>query len=202
MQIKGSAVKSIPDYLKKLHPEKYSLWLGTLPEESRIIFENPVLSSNWYPLREAAVIPTELLGRLLFNDEVKGAWQCGRYSAESALTGIYKFFIKTASPSFIIDRAGRVFATYYQPCKMEVVEKGNNFTRLHVKDFDEPGFLIEHRIGGWIEKAIEIHGVSFVTVDLVKSMSKGDAYTEYLVKWGYGEQRSEHALISEEQKNK
>lgn len=186
MQIKGSAVKSISDFLKKQYPDKYPEWLKQLPEESRKIFENPVLSSNWYSLKDAAIVPTEVLGRLIFNDELKGAWHCGRFSAESALTGIYKFFIKAASPSFIVDRAGRVFATYYQPSKMEVVEKSDDWVRLQVKDVDEPSVMIEQRIGGWIERAIEIHGVSFVTVDIVKSMSKGDPFTEYLVKWGYG----------------
>jgi len=186
MQIKGSAVKSIPDFLKKFHPDKYSVWLNALPEESRKIFEAPVLSSNWYTLKDAAIVPTEVLGRMLFEDEVKGAWQCGRFSAESALTGIYKFFIKAASPSYIVDRAGRVFSTYYQPCKMNVAEKGEDWVRLRISDFDEPSKLIEHRIGGWIERAIEIHGVSFVTVNIVKSMNLGDPFTEYLVKWGYG----------------
>jgi hypothetical protein len=186
MQIKGSAVKSISDFLKKFHPEKFPIWLKSLPEDSRKIFENPVLSSNWYSLKDAAIVPTEVLGRMLYNDEVKGAWQCGRYSAESALTGIYKFFIKAASPSYIVDRAGRVFSTYYQPCRMEVVEKGNDWVKLQIRDFDESSRLIEHRIGGWIERAIEIHGVSFVTVDINKSAANGDPCTEYTVKWGYG----------------
>ncbi|HEX2395263.1 MAG TPA: hypothetical protein VHI78_07955 [Bacteroidales bacterium] len=186
MQIKGSAVKSISDFLKKSHPDKFTVWLNSLPQDSKTIFENPVLSTNWYSLREAAIVPTEILGRLLFNDEVKGAWQCGRFSAESALTGIYKFFIKAATPSFIVDRAGKIFSTYYQPSKMSVIEKGEDWVRLKVSDFDEPSKLIEHRIGGWIEKAIEIHGVSFVTVDIQKSMAQGDPWTEYMVKWGYG----------------
>lgn len=188
MQIKGSAVKSIPDFLKKFHPEKFNEWLNSLPDDSRQIFEGPVLSSNWYSLREAAIVPTEVLGRMLFNDEVKGAWQCGRFSAESALTGIYKFFIKAASPSFIVDRAGRVFSTYYQPCKMDVVGKGEDWVKLQITDFDESSRLIEHRIGGWIERAIEIHGVSFVTVEINKSVANGDPCTEFMVKWGYGKQ--------------
>jgi hypothetical protein len=185
MEIKGSAVKSIADYLKKHHPEKYNTWLESLPEKSRKIFQEPVLPSNWYSLQDAALIPTESLGQLIFSDAVKGAWQCGRFSAETALTGIYKFFVKAASPHFIIDRAGRIFTTYYQPCNMEVVAKGDNYVVLHITRFEEPSKLIEGRIGGWIERAMEIHGVGFVTVDITKSLTKGDAVTEIMVKWGY-----------------
>jgi hypothetical protein len=185
MEIKGSAVKSIPDYLKKYHPEKYMTWLDALPEKSKKIFSEPVLPSAWYPLQDAALIPTEALGQLIFSDAVKGAWQCGRYSAESALTGIYKFFIKAASPFFIIDRAGKIFSTFYQPCAMDVVEKGEDYVVLHITRFDEPSRLIEGRIAGWIERAMEIHGVSYVSVIIEKSLAQGDPLTQILVKWGY-----------------
>lgn len=185
MEIKGSAVKSIPEYVKKFHPEKFTTWLDALPEKSRKIFSEPVLPSNWYSLQDAAIIPTEALGQILFSDAVKGAWQCGRFSAETALTGIYKFFVKAATPIFIIERAGRIFSTYYQPCTMSVVEKGTDYVILHISNFDEPSQLVEGRIGGWIERAMEIHGVSFVTVTIEKSLTKGDPVTEILVKWGY-----------------
>jgi hypothetical protein len=185
MEIKGSAVKSIPDYMKKFHPEKYSMWMDALPEKSKKIFSEPVLPSNWYSLQDAAIIPTEALGQILFSDAVKGAWQCGRFSAENALTGIYKFFVKAASPFFIIDRAGRILSTYYQPCKMDVVERGDDFVILRITQFEEPSKLVEGRIGGWIERAMEIHGVSFVHITIEKSLTRGDECTEILVKWGY-----------------
>ncbi len=187
MDIKGSAVKSIPDFIKKHHPEKYQTWLDALPEISKQYFNGSILASSWYPLYHAAVVPTELLGKLLYGDAEKGAWQCGRFSAEIALTGIYKFFIKAASPFFIIDRAGKIFTTFYQPSAMEVVEKGDHFVVLHIMRFDEPSRLIENRIAGWIEKAMEIHGVGFVTVDITKSLARGDAFTEMRVKWGDSE---------------
>jgi hypothetical protein len=184
MEIKGSAVKTIPEFIRKFHPEQYSAWMELLPEQSRQIFAGGVMPSNWYSLQDAAIVPTEALGKLIFGDAEKGAWQCGRYSAETALTGIYKFFIKAATPFFIIERAGRIFSTYYQPTVMEVVEKGNDYVILHITRFDEPSSLIEGRIAGWIEKAMEIHGVGFVTVDISKSLTKGDPFTEIVVKWG------------------
>jgi hypothetical protein len=184
MEIKGSAVRSIPDFIRKTQPEKYQIWLDALPEASQVYFRENILPSNWYPLRNAAVIPTEVMGKVLFNDPVKGAWQCGRYSAETALTGIYKFFIKAASPFFIVDKAGKIFTTFYQPSAMEVTEKGSDYVVLHITRFDEPDALIENRIAGWIERAMEIHGFGYVQVDIPLSLARGDAYTELRVKWG------------------
>ncbi|OFY48743.1 MAG: hypothetical protein A2Y87_07425 [Bacteroidetes bacterium RBG_13_46_8] len=185
MEIKGSAVKSIPDFIKKNHQEKYNEWLSSLPEESRIIFQDAVLPSNWYSLKNAGIIPTEKLGELLFNDALKGAWNCGRYSAEVALTGVYKFFIKAASPFFIISKASKIFSTFYQPSRMEVTDKGDDWVVLQISEFEEPHPVIESRIAGWIEKAMQIHGVSSVTVDFTKSMTRGDKVTEIRVTWKY-----------------
>jgi hypothetical protein len=185
MEIKGSAVKSIPDFIKKNHSDRFNEWLDSLPDESKIIFQEAVLPSNWYPLKQGAVVPTEQLGTMFYDDPLKGAWQCGRYSAEVALTGVYKFFIKAASPFFIISKASKIFSTYYQPSVMEVTDKGDDWVILEISQFDEPHAVIENRIAGWIEKAMQIHGVHSVTVDFVKSMTRGDKVTEIRVSWKY-----------------
>jgi hypothetical protein len=183
MEIKGSAVKSIPDFIKKTHPEKYHAWIEALPESSQRIFKESIMPSNWYPMHEAAEVPTEILGKLLYENAGQGAWQCGRYSAENSLTGIYKFFIKAASPFFIVDKAGKIFSTFNQPSSMEVVEKGPDYVVLHITRFDEPSDLIEHRVAGWIEKAMEIHGFGYVLVEITKSLTRGDELTEFHVSW-------------------
>jgi hypothetical protein len=183
MEIKGSAVKSIPDFVRKAHPEKYSAWIEALPGPSKTIFSSAILPSNWYSLKDAAIVPTEVMGQMFYESPGRGAWQCGRYSAEMALTGIYKFFIKAASPYFIIDRAGKIFSTYYQPSVMEVVEKAEDYVVLHITQFDEPSEVIEQRVAGWIERAMEIHGFGYVLVDVRKSMAHGDELTEFHVSW-------------------
>jgi len=185
MEIKGSAVKSIPDFIKKNHSVKYKEWLESLPEASRLIFQDSVLPSKWYSLKDGGIIPTEKLGEMFYQDALKGAWECGRFSAEMGLTGLYKFFIKAASPFFIISKAGKIFTTYYSPSSMDVVDKGDNWVILQISQFEEAHPVIESRIGGWIEKAMQIHGVSSVTVDLTKSMTRGDKTTEFRVSWTY-----------------
>ncbi len=184
MEIKGSAVKSIVDFIKKNHPDSYQEWLNTLPEESRKIFMEPVLPSKWYPINESAVIPTRHLAELFFDNDVKkGAWESGRYSAEMALTGIYKFFIMAASPFFIISKASKILSTYYQPSEIVVVEKGENWVLVDITRFEEPSVIIECRICGWIERALEISGAKNVKVNVRKTMTKGDDVTQLYMSW-------------------
>ena len=184
MEIKGSAVKSIPEYVKKNFPGQYDKWLGLLPESSKVIFEKPVLPSNWYALNDAAIIPTAALAEVLFDNNIKeGAWQSGRFSAEAALTGVYKFFVKAASPHFIIGKAGKIFTTYYRPSNIQVVKKEEKTVTLHITRFEEPSELIEYRIGGWMERALEISGSKNVEVKITKSLTRGDEVSEFILKW-------------------
>lgn len=184
MEIKGSAVRSILDYVKKNHSENFQEWLNSLPESSRIIIDQPILPANWYPVNDAAIIPTEKIGAMFFqNDYIKGAWQSGRFSAEAALTGIYKFFVQAASPHFIIGRASRILSTYYNPSEISVVDKGDKWVKLYITQLGSKSAVIESRIGGWIERAMEISGAKNVEVKILQSMSKGDPKTEIMVSW-------------------
>jgi len=183
MEIKGPAVKSIPEFVKKNYNARYNEWLNSLSPESRKIMANPVYSTGWYPVKEAAVEPTEKIGLLFFKSKIEAAWESGKYSAESTLKGVYRIFIKASSPQYIISRASKVFTTYYRPCNMEVIESTDKSVLVHITEFGEPNPIVEYRIGGWMEKALELSGCKEVKVFIRKSLTKGDPVTEYSIRW-------------------
>ena len=117
MEIKGTAVIAIRDYVKTHYGDRYKEWLQSLPDNVQSIYSGMIDSSGWYPLGEGGLIPTKKTAEMFFNgDYEKGAWDAGKFSAQKALTGIYKIFVKASSPGYIIQRASRVFSTYYRPC--------------------------------------------------------------------------------------
>jgi hypothetical protein len=184
MEVKGTAVKSIPDFIKSKFPEKYDEWFNNLPENSKKIFAIPVFPSQWYDMDSCVTKPTEVLGKICFaNDIKKGAWECGRFSAETALQGIYKFFVKAASPSFIMSRASKVFATYYQPSDLRLIVNEDKRCILHITLFEQPNALVEYRIAGWMEKALELSGMQEVVASIPKSLTQGDKITEIMLTW-------------------
>ncbi|MGD2034305.1 MAG: hypothetical protein PVF73_04560 [Bacteroidales bacterium] len=184
MEIKGTAVVAIRDYVKLNHKEEYDKWIDSMPGESSNLFKGAIDSSKWYPLKEGGIIPTKKAVDLLFEGNYeKGPWIMGRFSAEKALTGIYKIFVKASSPGYIVQRASRIFATYYQPCKMEAKKSTDNSTLLEISDMTESDPVIENRIGGWIEKALEISGAGKVTFDIPKSITRGDDVTQFDIHW-------------------
>ncbi len=184
MEIKGTALIAIRDYVKSNYPERYDEWLGKLSEKSREIYTGAIDSSKWYPITIAGIEPTRKAIEMFFQgDYQKGAWEAGKFSAQKALTGIYKIFVKASSPGYIIQRASRIFATYYQPCKMEVLDKTDKSVVLEISNMTESDIVIEYRIGGWIEKALEISGANNISVNFPKSIAKGDTVTQLAVTW-------------------
>lgn len=183
MEIKGTAVKTIPEFVKENYSPRYAEWIKSLPEPCREIALN-VKSSAWYPLDQGGIELTQKVGLLFFDGDVKkGAWELGKYSADVALNGIYKLYVKVSSPGHIIARASRVFSAYYKPSKMQVAEHRAKSVKLIMTAFDQPNDLIEYRIAGWIDRALEISGCENVTVDITESFTKGNEQTVFYCTW-------------------
>jgi hypothetical protein len=184
MEIKGTAVIAIRDYVKMNYKEKYNEWIGSLPEDSRQIYNSAIDSSKWYPLQYGGIVPTKLLGDMFYKgDHKNGAWTSGSYSAEKALTGIYKIFVKASTPSYIVDRASRVFSTYYRPCEMSLISKKERGVLIQISQMTNSDEVIEYRIAGWIQKALEISGAKNIQITFPKSITKGDSVTEMEINW-------------------
>lgn len=185
MEVKGTAVKSINEYVKSTFPDRYKEWVESLPEGSRGIFDTAIYATTWYPVEPGAVVPTRTIAEIFFSgDYRKAAWESGRYSANSALSGgIYKFFVKASSPGFIISRANRVFTTYYRPCEMMIADTSSKHVVVQIKSPEKFEELVEIRIAGWMERALEISGCKELRMDISKSISKGDPFTQVDIHW-------------------
>ena len=123
MEIKGSALKSIPEFVRKHFPLRQNEWLEVLPESSKKIMNGLIFANNWYPMQDGLVLPMKTISKVYYNgDDEKTAKSTPAYfDAQSALNGIYKFFIQFGSPKYIIEKAGRIFTTYFQPSEIVVM---------------------------------------------------------------------------------
>lgn len=183
MEIKGTAVKSILDFVQKKYPDRVPDWFNALSEPAKNTISS-VVTSGWYPIQDGAIEPTKKIGTLFYNNDSKmAAIECGRYSAEVALHGVYKLYVKFSSPGHIIERASRILPAYYRPATMEVIDRTQKSVKLIMSDIEEPSDIIEYRILGWIEKALEISGCKDIHVSIPDSMTKGNTETVFLCAW-------------------
>jgi hypothetical protein len=183
MSIKGSAVKATKEYILKKQPEHYDEWLKGLSKSARDILSNPILATEWYPIDQAVVGPTEVMSKMFFNSVKECAWELGRFSADQALSGIYKVFVLISTPQFILSRAAKVFQSYYKDSEIVIKEQSNTHVILQIKQFPYIHQIMEYRIAGWISGAIDKTGHKIIKVEVTKSMTKGEEQTEIHAEW-------------------
>lgn len=183
MEVKGTAVKSIPEFVKTKFPTRFDEWLLALPDESRKIMKGDITINNWYPLNEGLSIPVRTVGQLFYGDAIKGAQTMGRYSADIALSGIFKIYVQLGSPKQILERANRVFSSYFRPSEIETHESRKNYFCFHIIQFDQMDEVVEQNMAGWIQRALEISGCKNVRVDIPKSLVKKCSYSEFVLTW-------------------
>ena len=184
MKVKGTAIKFMPQFIMdKFGETRYNQWLDSLPPNSKTIYNNSILATTWYPLKDSFSIPIAKICELFYGNNPRGAWESGRYSADFGLRGVYKVLVKLGSPEALAKKAGNVIQKYYDNSSIECVEAEKNHAVLRVVRFSEWDKYIENRIGGYMERAIEISGGRTPKVTVTASMTRGSSYTEYDVKW-------------------
>jgi len=182
MEIKGTALVSTKDFIeKKFGDDGYKKWLTELPEKTAKIYSESILLSQWYPLKESLIEPSQVMCDMFFKSDVKGAWEAGRHSADFSLKGIYRIFVKMGSPQFIAQRASVILPLFYKPSKMSAEMLGNTTCSIKIHEFSDICDIIENRIGGWIEMALELSGGKSRGVEITKSLTSGHEYTEFIV---------------------
>jgi hypothetical protein len=184
MEVKGTAITIFPDFIgKKFGRQGMASWLEDLPEGARRIFGAAVDINRWYPFREACLEPTEAVCRLFYQGDAGGARELGRSSAEFALSGIYRSVVKLNTLRLYVERGGVMITNYYRPCRSEAVEVGGGRAVIRITGFPESHALIENRIAGWMQRAMEIRGCQEVSVEIPLALSAGDPATEFLITW-------------------
>jgi len=183
MEVKGTAVRSTPLFVRQRFNSRFDEWVDSLSPEARKVMLAKVSTSDWFPLKTAMIEPTQKICELFYEGDSAGALDVGRYSADYSLWGLYRLFVKIGSPAFLIKRATSVFSTYYRPCNMIVVEQTHLSALVRITEFANPDELVELRITGWMERALQISGSSNVQMKITKSLARGEDCTEIVAQW-------------------
>ena len=185
MEIKGTAIKSTREFVMAKFPEKYELWINSLPEKTREIYSSSMINmAGWYPMKEDYQAPMERIIELFYEGDIKkGAEDMGRFSADLALTGIYKLFLIIATPKYLMTRASVVFSTFYLPCEVIITDSSSKSVTMQITKFPDLSSAIEYRIAGWCVRSLELCGCKKVRYITTKSLLHNNNETEFLYTW-------------------
>jgi len=185
MEVKGTAIEILPKFIAtKFGDEAVKKWIDSLSPDAKKEFSGSIFSFKWYPVKEMLVEPTLKVCELFYKNDLSGAYDIGIYSAEYALKGIYKVFVKFGSPEFLIKKASTIMSNYYHPSTMEVADLQKNGSTLRITRFQDMHEVIEQRIKGWMIKALEISGAKNTSVNITNSLTKNDPHTDFVITWG------------------
>ncbi len=184
MAVKGTSLVTTSKYVKSKYLDSYDEWILALPEASRKYFSDLIFATNWYPMQEGLIIPTKVLGDVVFNGDAETAsFELGKNSAEHSLTGIYKIFIKIAKPEFILKKAGVIFSTYYSDTKFEVVDSDNRFAKFKIRGFNVEEKLIFYRIEGWISELFNLIKIDSLKIKTKIEEKDSEIIAYMVVRW-------------------
>jgi len=183
MQVKGTAVKPTLEYVKTKFPDRFDEWFEALSQESKEIFNSTITATNWYPIKEAYIEPTKLVGELFFDNIYNAAFQLGIHSANIGLQGIYKVFIRIATPKFILGRGLNMFSSYFKPSNVKIDIQNKSLFHFYIYQFTEADKIAMHRVSGWMHQALVLIKQNNINLEVTSFEEEGKTIYKIICSW-------------------
>ena len=154
---------------------------NSLSNESRKVFESPILFSEWYSL-DAFVELLEVDVRETAGGDCEMLAKRSEQVVESQLRGVYKIFVKLGSPRFVITRIATVHETYFRGVKI-ILEFESHSATIRYVGFQKEQNIMEHVIIGFFRKALAMSGANRVDLRFTVPIAQAGPYSELAISW-------------------
>lgn len=180
---KGIAVIARLKWVQHVHGDAgYGRFLDALPAPTRALVDAHILPHGWVPM-QAFLDVLVTLDALFGTGDLELCREVGGWAAAENLPRIFKIFFRFGTPSFIFDRASKLWCSHYDSGTLNVVDREPTAARLVMS-----GFLTPHRahclsVLGWAAKSIELAGSEVTSAEEVRCRTRGDEACEMVVRW-------------------
>jgi hypothetical protein len=181
-RFKGTVFESTRMFTEReFGPTAVERVLAELSEADRAVLTS-IQAIGWYP-----VGPVLRYHRSLDQAFGKGdlalCVRAGRFSAGWSLNTVLKVFLRFKSPTWLIDRATRVWDRYHDTGRWVVTAPSQNkfIGELHEFAVRDEGFCA--RLRGWLAGAVELTGGMNATVIETKCACRGQDRCVFTVTW-------------------
>ena len=165
--IKAAGVNSMIEVLASLAPDRFRAWVGTLPPATADLIHRRRNPQSWVPLEALNPLYTLSLDGL-FDGNIERLFELGRLQLRNDLSGIYRVFLRVASPGFVADRSAAIYAVYGQDCgTLKVVDRTEHSLDVLIDQRPLPSAAVFEYLRGSIFGAIELTSVKDLAVVMV-----------------------------------
>lgn len=173
-KVKASAVIPTMEYIMfKKGKEWYRRILKQLNTDQQQLFRKRMPAADWIDLDDFIDFNMAIV-KEVYNGNINMLEVLGSESADYGMNTILKFFFRFGDVGFIVRKSTSIFSGYYQPARMIVVDSGDNYANLIIKNLADRDNILALRIKGYIRKIVELTGNDVVQLDLSPTEMNGD----------------------------
>jgi hypothetical protein len=182
-EAKAAGFSSFLTVLRTMVPaDRLEPFFTTLPADTLALIKHPPLPITWIPLDTSAVL-YEAVHERLFGGDVERIFEAGRAQMKADMRGLYRVFIRIASPAYVAARTTQIWETYVRDAgKMRLVVEEPHLLEIEVTGHTRPSRAFWHFLRGNIHGVIELTGVKSPKVTILSGGGSGPD-TRYRVTW-------------------
>ncbi len=183
VEIKGSIINGSINAVKKRSGEQvYNNIISQLDEQTRQLFEQPVLNAGWYSLDSLLRFLEQDIKLTANGDENELVIRTGALN-DKYLRDVYGSFIQSESPEFFIKHRSILHQGYFRGVSIEVKFDGSNKRIIKFNGFEKQHKLMEPTIIGFFKKVLQISGVKNIHTKYLISIGGNKSYCELGITW-------------------
>jgi hypothetical protein len=181
-KFKGTVFESTRMFTEKeFGPTAVDRVMSDLTEADRAVLTS-VQAIGWYPV-EPVLRYHRSLDKAFGNGDLALCVRAGRFSAGWSLNTVLKVFLRFKSPTWLIDRATRVWDRYHDTGRWVVTAPAQNKFIGELHDFAVRDESFCARLRGWLAGAVELTGGTNATVVETKCVCRGADRCVFAVSW-------------------
>ncbi len=167
-EIKAAGFNSLVGTMRAMVPAStFAEYVAALPPDSASLILEPALAFSWIALERAAPVYPLAFEHLFGRDPLK-MFEVGRTQLRADLTGIYRTFMRVASPVFVAERSADIYKLYTRECgtlRTVLNQPGRIEVLLEGRPFGSLAFY--HYLRGSVFGAMELTGVTRLNVAII-----------------------------------
>lgn len=180
---KGIAVLARVKWVQHHHGnEGTARYLAALAEPTREAVERHVLPHGWVPMAhfiELNVVADRLFGK----GDLALCRTMGGWAAQENLPKLFKLFYRFGSPTFIFERASKLWSAHYDSGELKLVDASDTGGRLVLSGFEAPHRAHCLSVLGWAAKSVELAGSTVTFAEEERCRTRGDERCELVLRW-------------------